>query len=136
LHVSIPSRLFIHSSENHRTKTSYDNALIIKLFAFSFANSYSSCFYIAFFRGVCKKTKQIWYAYSYLFRVKIPKLLMSDGADGHFDWCNSSLMIILINNSRETEVLTRLHCDIALIINDQQVYLCRKDDDDDREPAP
>ncbi|XP_064636071.1 anoctamin-7-like isoform X3 [Lineus longissimus] len=40
--------------ENHRTKTSYDNALIIKLFAFSFANSYASCFYIAFFRGNIK----------------------------------------------------------------------------------
>ena len=39
-------------SENHRTQTQYDDALIIKLFAFQFANSYASCFYIAFFRGV------------------------------------------------------------------------------------
>jgi len=38
--------------ENHRTQTQFDDALIIKLFAFSFANSYSSCFYIAFVRGV------------------------------------------------------------------------------------
>ena len=30
----------------------YDDALIIKLFAFQFVNSYTSCFYIAFFRGV------------------------------------------------------------------------------------
>uniref|UniRef100_A0A1I8FF95 Anoctamin n=1 Tax=Macrostomum lignano TaxID=282301 RepID=A0A1I8FF95_9PLAT len=30
----------------------YDNALILKLFAFEFANSYSSLFYIAFFRDV------------------------------------------------------------------------------------
>ncbi|XP_052795282.1 anoctamin-4-like isoform X2 [Mya arenaria] len=37
--------------ENHRTQTQFDDALIIKLFAFSFANSYSSCFYIAFVRG-------------------------------------------------------------------------------------
>ncbi|PAA53559.1 hypothetical protein BOX15_Mlig000472g1, partial [Macrostomum lignano] len=37
--------------ENHRTQTEYDNALILKLFAFQFANSYSSLFYIAFFRG-------------------------------------------------------------------------------------
>ncbi|GAB1601591.1 hypothetical protein Ahia01_000437500, partial [Argonauta hians] len=36
--------------ENHRTKSSFDDALIIKLFAFHFVNSYSSCFYIAFFR--------------------------------------------------------------------------------------
>ncbi|XP_060551191.1 anoctamin-4-like isoform X4 [Ruditapes philippinarum] len=37
--------------ENHRTQTQYNDALIIKLFAFSFANTYASCFYIAFFRG-------------------------------------------------------------------------------------
>ncbi|XP_064610213.1 anoctamin-4-like isoform X2 [Liolophura sinensis] len=37
--------------ENHRTQTSYDDALIMKLFGFQFANSYTSCFYIAFFRG-------------------------------------------------------------------------------------
>ncbi|XP_071087079.1 anoctamin-7-like [Haliotis cracherodii] len=37
--------------ENHRTQTRYDDALIIKLFAFQFVNSFASCFYIAFFRG-------------------------------------------------------------------------------------
>ncbi|EDO41719.1 predicted protein, partial [Nematostella vectensis] len=36
--------------ENHRTQTSYDDALIIKLFGFQFVNSYTSLFYIAFFR--------------------------------------------------------------------------------------
>ncbi|XP_067933068.1 anoctamin-7-like [Watersipora subatra] len=36
--------------ENHRTASAYRNALIIKLFAFQFANSYSSLYYIAFFR--------------------------------------------------------------------------------------
>ena len=30
----------------------YDDALIVKLFAFQFANNYTSCFYIAFVRGV------------------------------------------------------------------------------------
>ena len=40
------------TSENHRTQTEYDDALIIKLFAFQFANNYASCFYIAFFREV------------------------------------------------------------------------------------
>ena len=39
-------------AENHRTQTRYDDALIFKLFAFQFVNSYASCFYIAFFRGV------------------------------------------------------------------------------------
>ena len=39
-------------AENHRTQTKYDDALIFKLFAFQFVNSYASCFYIAFFRGV------------------------------------------------------------------------------------
>ncbi|KAK0052977.1 anoctamin-3, partial [Biomphalaria pfeifferi] len=37
--------------ENHRTQTSYDDSLIIKLFAFQFVNSYASCFYVAFLRG-------------------------------------------------------------------------------------
>ncbi|XP_048774144.2 anoctamin-4-like isoform X2 [Ostrea edulis] len=37
--------------ENHRTQTQYDDALITKMFAFQFVNSYASCFYIAFFRG-------------------------------------------------------------------------------------
>ncbi|XP_067889728.1 anoctamin-7-like [Heterodontus francisci] len=36
--------------ENHRTQTNYSDALILKLFAFHFANSYSSLFYIAFLR--------------------------------------------------------------------------------------
>ncbi|XP_071481408.1 anoctamin-7-like [Diadema antillarum] len=36
--------------ENHRTQSDYENALIVKLFAFQFVNSYSSLFYIAFFR--------------------------------------------------------------------------------------
>ncbi|XP_071847241.1 anoctamin-7-like isoform X4 [Apostichopus japonicus] len=36
--------------ENHRTQSKYEDALIIKLFAFSFVNTYSSLFYIAFFR--------------------------------------------------------------------------------------
>ncbi|XP_021363066.1 anoctamin-4-like isoform X4 [Mizuhopecten yessoensis] len=37
--------------ENYRTQSGYDDALIIKLFAFQFANNYASCVYIAFFRG-------------------------------------------------------------------------------------
>ncbi|PVD35218.1 hypothetical protein C0Q70_06499 [Pomacea canaliculata] len=37
--------------ENHRTQTKFDDALIFKLFAFQFVNSYASCYYIAFFRG-------------------------------------------------------------------------------------
>ncbi|XP_069129739.1 anoctamin-7-like isoform X3 [Argopecten irradians] len=37
--------------ENYRTQSAYDDALIIKLFAFQFANNYASCVYIAFFRG-------------------------------------------------------------------------------------
>ncbi|GMT19210.1 hypothetical protein PFISCL1PPCAC_10507, partial [Pristionchus fissidentatus] len=36
--------------ENHRTQTEYQNALIIKLFAFQFVNNYTSLFYIAFIR--------------------------------------------------------------------------------------
>lgn len=36
--------------ENHRTDTEYDDALIGKLFAFSFVNSYASLFFIAFIK--------------------------------------------------------------------------------------
>ncbi|XP_078078838.1 anoctamin-7-like [Mustelus asterias] len=36
--------------ENYRTQTDYNDALLIKLFAFEFANNYSSLFYIAFLR--------------------------------------------------------------------------------------
>ncbi|PAV64517.1 hypothetical protein WR25_27234 isoform B [Diploscapter pachys] len=36
--------------ENHRTMTEHTNALIIKVFAFSFVNNYVSLFYIAFVR--------------------------------------------------------------------------------------
>ncbi|XP_042901705.1 anoctamin-7 [Parasteatoda tepidariorum] len=36
--------------ENHQTLSSHNDALIIKLFAFQFANTYTSLFYTAFFR--------------------------------------------------------------------------------------
>uniref|UniRef100_A0A914V0A2 Anoctamin n=1 Tax=Plectus sambesii TaxID=2011161 RepID=A0A914V0A2_9BILA len=36
--------------ENHRTQSDYNNALIIKLFAFQFVNTYTSLFYTAFYR--------------------------------------------------------------------------------------
>ena len=39
-------------AENHRTQTQYNDSLIVKLFAFQFVNTYTSLFYIAFFRGV------------------------------------------------------------------------------------
>lgn len=42
--------------ENHRTKTEYDDALILKLFAFEFVNSYTSLFYLSYFRNVNFKT--------------------------------------------------------------------------------
>lgn len=50
--VLLTSTLFFLFTENHRTQTQYNDALIIKLFAFQFVNNYASCFYIAFFRGV------------------------------------------------------------------------------------
>ncbi|KAF8794734.1 Anoctamin-7 like protein [Argiope bruennichi] len=36
--------------ENHQTQSEYNDALVIKLFAFQFANTYASLFYTAFFR--------------------------------------------------------------------------------------
>lgn len=46
--------------ENHRTQTRYDDALIIKLFAFQFVNNYTSLFYIAFFRGARFGSYGMW----------------------------------------------------------------------------
>jgi len=37
--------------ENHRTATEFDNALIFKIFVFYFVNSYTSLYYIAFFKS-------------------------------------------------------------------------------------
>ena len=37
--------------ENHRTETEYEDHLIAKTFLFQFINSYSSLFYIAFFKN-------------------------------------------------------------------------------------
>jgi hypothetical protein len=37
--------------ENHRTQSDFDNNLIVKIFIFYFVNSYTSLFYIAFFKG-------------------------------------------------------------------------------------
>jgi hypothetical protein len=36
--------------ENHQKQTDYDDALTFKYFTFSFVNSYTSIFYIAFFK--------------------------------------------------------------------------------------
>jgi hypothetical protein len=37
--------------ENHRTRTDYEDALIVKTFAFQFINSYIALFYIAFIKA-------------------------------------------------------------------------------------
>lgn len=39
------------TTELPRTKTDYENSLTMKMFLFQFVNYYSSCFYIAFFKG-------------------------------------------------------------------------------------
>ena len=41
---------FLFFSENHRTSSEYEDALILKTFAFRFLNSYSSLFYIGFIK--------------------------------------------------------------------------------------
>lgn len=42
--------LYLNKNENHRTDTEYEDALILKLFAFQFVNSYAALFYIAFIK--------------------------------------------------------------------------------------
>ncbi|XP_069620575.1 anoctamin-6 isoform X1 [Ranitomeya imitator] len=43
--------IMITDYELPRTKTDYENSLTTKMFLFQFVNYYSSCFYIAFFKG-------------------------------------------------------------------------------------
>ncbi|MGH0167433.1 UNVERIFIED_CONTAM: hypothetical protein FKN15_065340 [Acipenser sinensis] len=43
--------IWITDFELPRTKTDYENSLTLKMFLFQFVNYYSSCFYIAFFKG-------------------------------------------------------------------------------------
>lgn len=38
--------------ENHRTRTMFQDALIVKLFAFEFVNHYGALFYLAYLRNV------------------------------------------------------------------------------------
>lgn len=55
--------------ENYRTKTEYDDALIIKLFLFEFVNSYGSLFYMAFFRNVSFILLNCKIEYQYLIKI-------------------------------------------------------------------
>lgn len=41
----------LNNWENHRTKTAYEDALIMKTFLFQFVNSYIALFYIAFIKA-------------------------------------------------------------------------------------
>ncbi|XP_067855516.1 anoctamin-6 isoform X2 [Heptranchias perlo] len=43
--------IWITDFELPRTQTDYENSLTLKMFLFQFVNYYSSCFYIAFFKG-------------------------------------------------------------------------------------
>eukprot|EP01135_Chromosphaera_perkinsii_P006429 Nk52_evm3s495 gene=Nk52_evmTU3s495 len=43
--------VILNDWENHRTRTMYEDKLILKMFCFEFVNSYASLFYIAFFKG-------------------------------------------------------------------------------------
>ncbi|XP_031438335.1 anoctamin-6 isoform X2 [Clupea harengus] len=43
--------IWITDFELPRTRTDYENSLTLKMFLFQFVNYYSSCFYVAFFKG-------------------------------------------------------------------------------------
>jgi hypothetical protein len=57
---------FFHLPEIPRTHQEYESSLTLKMFLFQFVNFYSSCFYVAFFKG-----KFVGYPgkYTYLFNV-------------------------------------------------------------------
>lgn len=50
LFTILKSYLYL-TPELPRTQTDYENSLTMKMFLFQFVNYYSSCFYIAFFKG-------------------------------------------------------------------------------------
>ena len=47
---------YLYRLENHRTRTEYNDHLTYKIFMFQFINSYTSLYYIAFF----KKDSRLW----------------------------------------------------------------------------
>lgn len=48
---SVSLSVVAFTAELPRTQTDYENSLTMKMFLFQFVNYYSSCFYIAFFKG-------------------------------------------------------------------------------------
>lgn len=48
---SVSFSAVVLTAELPRTQTDYENSLTMKMFLFQFVNYYSSCFYIAFFKG-------------------------------------------------------------------------------------
>lgn len=58
--------VFYYLTEIPRTYQEYESSLTLKMFLFQFVNFYSSCFYVAFFKG-----KFVGYPgkYTYLFNV-------------------------------------------------------------------
>ena len=43
--------IWLTEKELHRTQTSFDDALTLKIYLFQFVNYYASIIYIAFFKG-------------------------------------------------------------------------------------
>jgi hypothetical protein len=52
---------YLTNWENHRTQTDYENSLIIKIFLFQFVNSYTSLFYVGFF----KRNALLWGSHTF-----------------------------------------------------------------------
>jgi hypothetical protein len=50
----------LNDSENHRTQTEYDDALIIKNFLFEFINNYFTLFFIAFLMNMDIPFQSLW----------------------------------------------------------------------------
>lgn len=60
--------IFYDAAEIPKTHLEYENKLVVKMFLFQFVNYYSSCFYVAFFKG-----KFVGYPgnYAYMFGSKL-----------------------------------------------------------------
>eukprot|EP01119_Soliformovum_irregulare_P016980 TRINITY_DN49_c0_g2_i1.p1 TRINITY_DN49_c0_g2~~TRINITY_DN49_c0_g2_i1.p1 ORF type:complete len:776 (+),score=246.23 TRINITY_DN49_c0_g2_i1:64-2391(+) len=89
--------------ENHRTQTSYDDQLIYKVFAFQFVNSYTSLYYIAFFKAkhgsliASPDNDPFFYSESCLYTRQDEFNLIYDGKEyPQWTYCGNELAVQLI----------------------------------------
>lgn len=115
---------FINVTENHRTQSQYDDAVIVKVFIFEFFNSYTTCFYIAFYVMVsfwCVCCQMICQSVSTDLLTQHPMVsdshvtcAQNQGANGMFglsnkyrDWCSENNCMSMLTMNLLIFILSR-----------------------------